>query len=138
MTDANWPNPERPGVPMFPERDGVHVIKWGNSPALKWDNNPASTCGFEIWEWDRAAQKWNGIEPKGMINEGYSYISPLLTPTQISDMLAGERERAVSACLSQKEVFESPEYAGGPLGAVMERFACDRCIEEIRNLGAAS
>lgn len=93
MTDTNWPNPERPGVPMFPERDGLHVLKWGNSPILIWDKAPHPQAAMEIWEWDSKTQKWGIILAKNMVREGYSYISPILTPTQISEMLAGERER---------------------------------------------
>lgn len=45
-----------------------------------------------------------------------------------------ERERAVEVCEAQKASFASDEYATPqPLGGLMERFACDRCIEAIRN-----
>lgn len=27
MPEDNWPDPERPGIPMFPEQDGLHVIR---------------------------------------------------------------------------------------------------------------
>lgn len=95
-------------------------------------------------EWNSADDEW--LLPNGWLSarNAANYfvytecVSVELTSTHIAELMAGERERAVSACLSQKEVFESPEYAGGPLGAVMERFACDQCIEEIRNLGAAA
>lgn len=134
MTDTNWPNPERPGVPMFPERDGKHVI----------DVDPEGPKNELVYYWKAKHQVWVEYDHEGhdAALEGYdligwAYIGPILTPAQISEMLAAERERAVAACLSQKEVFESPEYAGGPLGAVMERFACDQCIQEIRNLGDA-
>ena len=50
-----------------------------------------------------------------------------------AEALREERERAISACESQKEIFASNEYATPqPLGGLMERFACDRCISAIR------
>ena len=44
-----------------------------------------------------------------------------------------ERERAIAACERQKADFLSTEYAfNQPLGSLLERFACDECIEAIR------
>lgn len=134
-TPTNWPNPERPGVPMFPERDGWHWLSYGQKQEpvpFKWYSEEFSDAPTE-WAWETD----NGPEDASVIARYFCYHGPILTPTKIAELLAGERERAVNACLSQKEVFASPEYAGGPLGAVMERFACDQCIQEIRNLGAA-
>ena len=124
---TNWPNPNRPGAPMFPDREGWHVME--------------GICGGQtaLTHWN--GREWGGGEQVRSLNtspERYRYVGAVYTPAQVSALLAAERGRCVSACLSQKEIFGSPEYAGGPCGAVMERFACDRCIEEIRNLGAAS
>ncbi|MFS8369680.1 hypothetical protein [Acetobacter indonesiensis] len=135
MTPTNWPNPERPGVPMFPERDMFHSI------GSKKHFETYTILQEDLWLWVARKRLYMRNALRMTVSEAHAlgcvYGGACLTPTQIADMLAAERERAVSACLSQKEVFESPEYAGGPLGAVMERFACDQCIEEIRNLGAA-
>ncbi|MFS8369233.1 hypothetical protein [Acetobacter indonesiensis] len=128
MTPTNWPNPERPGEPPNPEKDGLYAMRIDEK--------------FIVRYWSTARQHYSLVQgwKKGMSPfdaSVFTFCGEILTPEQINEMLAAARERAVSACQSQKEVFESPEYAGGPLGAVMERFACDRCIEEIRNLGAA-
>lgn len=49
-----------------------------------------------------------------------------------------EREAAIAALEEQQRTFLSPEYATGqPLSSMMERFACDRCIEALRTLPAA-
>lgn len=132
MTDfpKNWPNPERPGVPLFPERDGWHAIGLTIKQVKWWD------AANKYW-WDSEKRYYLTLDEVAYRVPEYRYIGPVLTPTQIAEMLAGERECAVNACLSQKEVFASPEYAGGPLGAIMERFACDQCIQEIHNLGDA-
>lgn len=192
---TNWPNPERPGVPLLPERDGWHWLS--NRPdeipfPAEWSHEDYSD-GHTEWFWDMGEEQEEAHEMRSLYYHGpcpfpsaaseigcvalnnittlteqarkniavasgarkmakaiFPFLAeidrqvsaarnsiPVLTPTQIAEMLAGERERAVAACLSQKEVFASPEYAGGPLGAIMERFACDQCIQEIRNLGDA-
>jgi hypothetical protein len=43
-------------------------------------------------------------------------------------------EEAVAAIRHQKKVFWSPEYAGGPLGAIQEAFACDACEKAVAAL----
>lgn len=85
-THTNWPNPERPGVPMFPERDGWHLLQFsGITEACRWHPLEKSK------EW---------ITTVGMVftraelaRPGVVYIGPVLTPTQIYELLAGERER---------------------------------------------
>jgi hypothetical protein len=50
-------------------------------------------------------------------------------------MAATERatEQAIAACERQKAIFSTNEYATPqPIGGLMERFACDQCIAEIR------
>ena len=51
----------------------------------------------------------------------------------IARAILAERARAIAACERQKASFASDEYATPqPLGGLMERFACDQCIEAIR------
>ncbi|MCG4258164.1 hypothetical protein [Acetobacter senegalensis] len=131
---TNWPNPERPGVPMFPDRDGLHVLKWGNSPILIWDKDPHPQAAMEIWEWDSKTQKWGIILAKNMVREGYSYISPILTPTQISEMLAAEREQCAVAIEKEKPTEDDAcrsQYLNTKFHTI------SRGAAEIRNLGAA-
>ena len=48
-----------------------------------------------------------------------------------------ERKRAIEACEAQKRAFLSTEYAANqPIGSLLERFACDECIDAIRKGGA--
>lgn len=111
MTPTNWPNPERPGEPMFPEKRGWHMMD------------------RDVWEWCPTRQAWNDtvlhpsfVKAKDMAWR--KYHGPCLTPTQISDMLAGERERCATICDKLADDFlpcHPSEYA-----------------REIRNLGAAS
>ncbi|OUJ06617.1 hypothetical protein [Acetobacter malorum] len=118
---TNWPNPERPGVPMFPERDGWHWLS--NRPnddpfPAEWSHEDYCNAETE-WSWDMGEEREDAYEMKGLY-----YHGPCLTPTQISEMLAGERERCATACDKLADDFlpcHPSEYA-----------------REIRNLGAAS
>jgi hypothetical protein len=57
----------------------------------------------------------------------------------IARAILAERERAIDACEAQKRAFLSAEYsANQPLGSLLERFACDECIDAIRNPSPAA
>ena len=56
------------------------------------------------------------------------------TREAIARAILAERDRAIEACEAQKSAFLSTEYAANqPLGSLLERFACDECIDAIRN-----
>ncbi|MFT8463174.1 hypothetical protein [Acetobacter persici] len=118
---TNWPNPERPGVPMFPEKRGWHMMD------------------RDVWEWCPTRQAWNDtvlhpIFVKAKDMAWRKYHGSVLTPTQISEMLAGERERCAEVCednsVSMRTDCKDTETA---LNEMLETTA-----REIRNLGAAS
>lgn len=80
MTDTNWPNPEQPGVPMFPERKAWHML----------DRN--------VWEWCPSRQAWNDtvlhpnfVKAKAMAWRKYQGI--VLTHTQITELQTADSER---------------------------------------------
>lgn len=130
MTDANWPNPKRPGVPMFPERDGWHwVATQGNAiRPLHWSWKSESWCASA----DPWASFWK-------YTDGWSYIGPCFTPTQIAELLAGERERCAKECdekvsfanheLRASDSHEETRYWTG------EHCAATFCADAIRGLG---
>jgi hypothetical protein len=72
MTDAaSWPDPERPGVPLNPERDGWHwlifangerVCCWWQSATNGWNSSdaPSAACDYPP---EQAAQDHVGCEP---------------------------------------------------------------------------
>jgi hypothetical protein len=73
MSDNNWPDPARPGVPLNPERDGWHwisllggkdkaqVIEWF-ADAMRWDETDWTTDDF-------------GLHTR--------YLGPILTPAEV-------------------------------------------------------
>ncbi|GLH29674.1 hypothetical protein WSS15_23240 [Acetobacter pasteurianus] len=78
MTTQNWPDPKRPGVPMFPERDGWHLLRVFGGTTIEW------------WSADKQAFD-NHYDPDYAI-----YECACLAPKQINEMLAAERERIKS------------------------------------------
>ena len=133
MTDTNWPNPERPGVPLFPDRDGKHVFEMGLYP------------GFVVWEWSAKNKEYGGISyeaeivysPEEMARE-YKYVGAVLTPAQIAEMLAAERERAAE--IARRHMNDAAGRMQADAGEAWVRAYAKRDMAngieaEIRNLG---
>ena len=84
---TNWPDPNRPGVPMFPDQEGWHVM----------EGRVAGQTALTHWN----GREWGGGEQVRALNtspEWYRYVGPVLTPAQINEMLAAERERCAVTC----------------------------------------
>lgn len=125
MTDTNWPDPKRPGVPLFPERDGWHMLD------------------RDVWQWSAKRKAWNDtiLHPNFVLPKNMAwrkYYGPVITPTQINEMLAAERERAATA-IDQLKNEERGLYATGLMTTRAEITirALASAADEIRNLGAA-
>lgn len=181
----NWPNPEQPGVPLFPERDGWHWLSNGPNEIpfpVEWSHE--SYCDHEDeWFWDMGEEREDAHEMRTLYYRGpcpfpsaanetgcvalnnittlteqarkniavassarkmakaifpilaeidkeviaARNTSPVLTSTQMAEMLAGERERCAKLC--------EDEYAKS--GKDFEYLGCLSCAEAIRNLGSA-
>lgn len=111
----NWPNPELPGYPMFPERDGWHMTTRSGvtSPTISFWR-----ASEEVWKSGSSS-----YTPDYLAHPLRKYIGPCLTPKQIAEMLAGERKRIATWVATQRN----------DVPAMGEEFAA-----AIRNLGAAS
>lgn len=90
MSEDNWPDPERPGVPMFAERDGLHVIRVG-------------PVNFVVRHWSAKYRHYShnagwrrGISPEAMAD--FFYVGPCLTQAEIAELQATglDRQRASS------------------------------------------
>lgn len=121
MTDTNWPNPERPGAPLFPERSGRHHV---GDHLLFWYS--------DIQQWVTASPIRGCKEPEDFA--GDEYHGPVLTPTQIAELLAGERERCAKACEKEKPSMDDALRSQRLHSAF---HAISRAAANIRNLGAA-
>lgn len=120
MTDiTNWPDPNCPGVPMFPDREGWHVM----------EGRVAGQTALTHWN----GREWGGGEQVRALNtspEWYRYVGPVLTPTQINEMLAGEREKCAQEALHIGESWNCTELSPSNTAR--------HIAQAIRNLGAAS
>ena len=90
MTDANgWPDPERPGVPLNPERDGWHWLKHPEDlrayPA-PWNSELAGWVSGPIYS------------PEGVIELGYCYFGPCFTPAEVAAQIAAAVAAEREAC----------------------------------------
>lgn len=110
---------------MFPERDGWHALDTGKF--------------IHVWHWYAKKKWWErkpntdiAHEPKHFSH--FSYIGPVLTPAQINEMLAAEREQCAKIC---------DEFTPDKAGIADDAFLTGRYLalagiaEKIRNLGAA-
>ncbi|GBQ69347.1 hypothetical protein AA0474_1898 [Acetobacter lovaniensis NRIC 0474] len=119
---TNWPNPERPGVPMFPEQDGWHSLRTYSLGLFFWDS------ANKYW-WDSQKRFYRTIPEILKDTVGTKYIGPCLTPTQIDEVVAGERERCVQEALHIGESWDGTELSPSNTAR--------HIAQAIRNLGAA-
>jgi hypothetical protein len=59
ITDGvgSWPDPEHPGVPLHPERDGAHWLRWPPSPSDTPQDRQGGQ-GLMIAQWGGDLQMW--------------------------------------------------------------------------------
>ncbi|OUJ03164.1 hypothetical protein [Acetobacter cibinongensis] len=131
MNKNNWPDPERIGFPLFPERDGIHLINMGAMIGMFWSSTRQHYSRVKDWK--------RGMSPAGMSD--FEYCGPCFTPAQISEMLAAERERCVEALQGVSEEYRKNAQEIGTVTATNsaeEKIeAVDDCWVKIRNMGAA-
>ncbi len=112
MSDTNngWPNKDRPGVPLNPERDGWHWLS-----AMYYDDpiGPPVACF-----WEAKLERWPRLQDKPgnyPVSRGFCYLSPVATPAEIAakDARIAELEAALN---DAKQHFVADE----PLKAFVE------------------
>lgn len=125
-TPTNWPNPERlTDICRPPEGIKSETYHWLDCGYL---------APFAWREGDGGAWWSNGDEdalfsPAQMSDWGWKYVSPCLTPAQIAEMLAGERERAAQEAIRIGESWNGTELSPTNTARTI--------AHAIRNLGAA-
>jgi hypothetical protein len=71
MSDNNWPNPARPGVPLNPERDGWHWLVRGDFYSLAlWHRGHFTFQDTTAW-------------PEEFSQLDMTYAGPCLTPAEV-------------------------------------------------------
>lgn len=108
---------------MFPERDGEHVLSYnGVLSIVKWRSN----APFSMWVGARGLAH---LPEHIGGNPEIIYITPILTPTQIAELLAGEREKCAQEAIHIGEILNGTELS--PCNVARN------IAHSIRNLGAA-
>ncbi len=88
MSDGNWPDPARPGVPLNPDRDGWHWLSSRGFSALHW--------------WDADHQLWpqtNRDMTPGLAAHYHHYLGPVLTPQEAAALRARLAEMEAGAMI---------------------------------------
>jgi hypothetical protein len=86
-TMSGWPDPEKPGVPLNPERDGWHwIVGWSDKLFVaEWDSDQQDYVWFD-----------GGDDPSGMVENGWTYAGLVHTHAEVDALLAeNARLRAV-------------------------------------------
>lgn len=80
MTDNNgWPDADKPGVPLEPERDGWHWLRtpYGEEAPYYW-------CAAGKCERGRWPSRWADVSENEWPPTDCAYLSPCLTPSEIA------------------------------------------------------
>lgn len=89
-----WPNPDKPGYPLNPERDGDHVLcisqATGATMAFRWVSGGSDTTGF--WR-NMVRNEYVGACPNDAVRLGFTYVSPVYTT---ADLAAARAEGAAA------------------------------------------
>ena len=103
MTENNNGWPAHPGVPLNPERSGWH-----------WVHHPEDLRAFPCaWDSDHAAWCSGGMHsPQGLLDLGYRYAGPCLTPAEHAAALADARAEALEEAADAARRVPIPGEAG--------------------------
>jgi len=91
MNKNIWPFPDRPGVPLNPEKDGWHWLSsWVLSPG--WEDRMPWCC-----KWIAARGAWVEVESNdegemmdwgpGRVSDEFNYLGVCYTPAQIANLI---------------------------------------------------
>lgn len=105
MTDAQgWPDPETPGVPLNPERDGWHWLQH------RIESKPVPHVWVaEIEAWSSGA----AYSPEGVVELGWRYLGPCLTPAEVTALVVAARREEREACASEADKVASGLIVNG-------------------------
>ena len=91
----NLPYPDKPGVPLNPEKDGFHWIKgWNETPFVaEWFVDQSEDFGG-YYGWHDGADN-----PQGIVAQGWSYLGPCLKPSEVAAQIEQARREGVEAAM---------------------------------------
>jgi hypothetical protein len=100
---SNWPDPEKPGVPLNPDRDGIH---WLFNP----DNDKPHPV---IWVADLGTWAVGDVWTPRMVAEmGLHYLGPVLTPAEAAILRAENARLREALTNARAETFDAIVHNG--------------------------
>jgi hypothetical protein len=122
MTDApnGWPDPSKPGVPLHPERDGVHWLLSAPQLTPRFPSGMAWVASWNAWK------VGNGrVSPEAIAANGWVYQARCLTPAEVAARVAearreGMREAAAIVLRHTYGCFTKEQIAAAILAAAKE------------------
>jgi hypothetical protein len=101
MSVDSWPDPERPGVPLNPEKDGWHWLKESGD-----DPTPYYWCpGFNNWHLRGDDDYGGGWKTPEFTSRYYSYVGPCLTPVEVFEFASSVAMRERERCARIASIF---------------------------------
>jgi hypothetical protein len=89
MTDNSWPDPELPGVPLNPEKDGWH---WVGGEPIFWQSDGEQWLVYDCYfQWKECGHK--------------EYLGPCLTPAEVFEFASSVAMRERERCAQIASIF---------------------------------
>jgi len=92
-TPGGWPDASKPGVPMHPERDGVH---WLQITSPEDSVMIAATWEAGLWSYPSVDQDY-APEELARLGDAVRYIGPCHTPAEVAALVAAARREGEAA-----------------------------------------
>jgi hypothetical protein len=110
-----WPDPDKPGVPLNPERDGYHwILGWNATPFVaEWMADRDAEFGGCYGWYD------GGDDPPGVVAQGWTYLGPCITPAEVAAREAAAYQRGAEAMRAEAADYVEECFLemGLPIGA---------------------
>ena len=93
MSDNNWPDPARPGVPLNPGREGWHWVQ-------RADKGFVPSPRIILWtdDWTSGQFSWDAIgysDDERKLGRDFRYLGPALTPAEVEARVQQARRDAL-------------------------------------------
>ena len=108
MSDNNWPDPARPGVPLNPEREGWHWVQ-------RADKGFVPSPRIILWtdDWTSGQFSWDAIgysDDERKLGRDFRYLGPVLTPAEVEARVQQARRDAMEEAAPREMPSEFLEW----------------------------
>ncbi len=116
MSDNNWPDPARPGVPLNPERDGWHWLKTPDENDAPYEWRGSGECERGRWP-----AYWVLVDADNWQPAECTYIAPVLTPAEVEARVKQARRDALEEAARVAQSYDQ----GGDYGAAARHISAN-------------